>query len=275
MRDTAASMPTGPRLSRRPTVGRSMPTLRTIGALIMREMTTRFGRTPGGYLWALLQPLAMILLMALAFSLLQRTPALGTSFVLFKATGMLPYQLFRTPSRMVGGALSYSRALLAYPGVTWVDAVIARWTLNTLVMVIVTILILSGTVIYNDLSLILDWPMILSAIALAALLALGWGVFNIYMSERFDIYDHIWMIMTAPLMIASGVLFLYDDLPRFAQAILWYNPLVHIVGMMRAGFYSVYEPQYISVTLVLFYALIPLTLGLMLLRRHHRALMDR
>ena len=51
---------------------RSFPTLRTVAALVLREMSTRYGRTPGGFLWALLQPLATVLILGFAFSLLAR-----------------------------------------------------------------------------------------------------------------------------------------------------------------------------------------------------------
>ena len=128
-------------------LSRSHPTARTISALVLREMTTRFGRTPGGFLWALLQPLATIIILGMAFSLLARSPALGTSFILFKATGMMPFQTFRSNATMVGGSISYSRSLLLYPGVTWVDALLARFILNTLVMIVVTALILVGVVL--------------------------------------------------------------------------------------------------------------------------------
>ncbi|MCL4674769.1 MAG: ABC transporter permease [Pararhodobacter sp.] len=238
-------------------------------------MSTRFGRKPGGYVWAVIQPLGMILIMAMAFAVLMRTPALGTSFILFKGTGLMVFNIFRIPSRMVSSAISYSRSLLSYPGVTWVDAVLARFLLNTLVMFIVTFLILSGIVLFEGLNLILDWGMIIAAVLVTAILAFGVGVFNTFMSERFDIYDTVWNILTAPLMIVSGIIFLYDDMPSFAQDILWYNPLIHVVGMMRAGFYSVYRPEYVSVSYVLLCAMIPMVLGLILMRRHHRELLIR
>ncbi len=252
---------------------RSVPALRTIAALVLREMSTRFGRKPGGYLWALLGPLGIIIMLAFGFSLLARTPALGTSFLLFQATGLLVYQLFRGTSRLVGVSLTYSKSLLIYPGVTWIDAVIARFLLNTTVSVVVMIIILTGVVIYQDISLILDWGMIVSGVALTILLAFGFGVLNAYLSERFEIYDNLYAIATAPLLLASGVVFLYDDLPVLAQEVLWYNPLIHTIGMMRAGFYSVYQPQYLSPGLVVFSALVPMALGLLLLRRYHRELL--
>lgn len=56
--------------------------MRSVSALMLREMSTRYGRTPGGYIWAILEPLGMIIILGLAFALLVRVPAMGTSFLL-------------------------------------------------------------------------------------------------------------------------------------------------------------------------------------------------
>jgi len=250
-------------------------TFRAISALMLREMSTRFGRTPGGFAWAILQPLATIIILGMAFSLIARSPALGTSFILFKGTGMMAFQMFKSTSNVVGRSLSFSGSLLAYPGVTWLDALLARALLNFLVTLIVTILILSGIIIYQDLVLILDWSRIALAMALAALLGMGIGTLNCFLFERISIWSNVWSIATAPLMIASGVLILYEQLPTFAQSILWYNPAMHITGLMREGFYSTYQPSYISVTYVVFCSMVPLVIGLMLLRRYHLQLLNR
>lgn len=250
-------------------------TVRSIGALVLREMTTQYARKPGGFLWALLQPLATILVLAFAFSLLARTPALGTSFILFKATGLLVFQLFRVLTQTVGGALRYAKPLLAYPGVTWVDAIFARFLLNGLVTILVMILILAGVVLIEDLWLIPDWVMIVLSVVMTLGLGLGIGVMHCFLLERFEIWGNIWGVLNAPLMLTSGVILLYEDMPQLAQDVLWYNPLVHVVGMMRAGFYSTYHPQYLSLMLVALYTFIPMALGLLLLRRYHRELLRR
>ena len=57
--------------------------VRTILALILREMSTTYGRSAGGYIWAVLEPAAGIALLAFAFSLALRAPSLGTNFALF------------------------------------------------------------------------------------------------------------------------------------------------------------------------------------------------
>ncbi|MFN4098209.1 MAG: ABC transporter permease [Pararhodobacter sp.] len=250
-------------------------TARTIMALILREMSTRFGRTPGGFVWAVLQPLGLIIMMGMAFSLLARSPALGTSFILFKATGLLPFTMFKGTATQVGKSLNFSRQLLMYPGVTWIDALLARLILNIMVSVLVAVLILTGIILYEGVTLILDWNKIFLSAALAFILAFGIGALNCYLFERFDVWSNIWNILTAPLMIISGVIFLYESLPPVAQNVLWYNPLMHIVGLMREGFYSTYKPAYISITYVMVCALIPMVLGLLLVRKHHLYLLNR
>ena len=39
----------------------------------------------------------------------------------------------------------------------------------------------------------------------------------------------------------SGILYLYDSLPTALQAILWWNPMLQVVGLMRSGFYGSYD----------------------------------
>ena len=248
---------------------------RAISALMLREMSTRYGRTPGGYVWAILEPLGMIVILSFAFSLLARVPSIGTSFLLFKATGFLVLQIFTVLGGQIGNALSFSKPLLRYPRVTWGDALLARFILNTLVVFTVTALILTGIIIFEGLDVILRWGAILSAMGLTAALGLGVGCLNCFLFTRFPVWQQLWSIATRPLFLISGVIFLYDDMPPLAQSILWYNPILHLTGLMRMGFYPMYRPDYISLVFVGFCTLVPMALGLLLLRRHHRTLLNR
>ena len=253
---------------------RSFATFRSVVALILREMSTQYGRNPGGYIWALLEPLGSIIMMSLGFSLLIREPPLGTSFLLFYATGTMPFGLFSEISTTTGRALQFSRPLLAYPAVTWADAIIARFVLNSLTEVAVSTILMTGIVIWiGGLSVLDLWPVLESA-GLAAMLGLGIGCMNAVISGLYPTWTMVWSILTRPLMIASGVIFLYTDLPRAAQDILWYNPLVHVIGLMRAGFYPMYHPDYVSRVYVLCWALPLMALGLLLLRRYHKEILS-
>ena len=249
--------------------------IRSITALMLREMSTRYGRTPGGYVWAILEPLGMILLLAFAFELLARSPALGTSYILFKATGFMILQVFTTLGGQVGSSLSFSKSLLRFPRVTWVDAIAARFLLNVTVVFVVTFLIITGIILIQGLQISISWGPIFLAMGLTAALGLGMGCLNSFLFMQFPVWQQIWAILTRPLFLISGVIILYEDMPPLAQTILWYNPILHLTGMMRDGFYVLYRPSYISLVYVGFWIMIPMVLGLLLLKRHHRNLLSR
>lgn len=252
---------------------RSFATGRTIAAMILREMSTRYGRSPGGYVWALLEPLAGIVVLAFAFSLMLRAPPLGTSFLLFYATGMLPFNLFTNISGTTARALGFSRALLGYPAVTWVDAILARFLLNLLTSFTVALILFSGILVFADTNGMIEIGPILLGGMLASLLGLGIGSVNCVLGGLYPLWFMAWGIVTRPLMIASGVLFLYSDLPPTAQAILWYNPLIHCVGLVRTGFYSMYHAEYISIIYPLGVAMTLTALGFLFLRRYHKEIL--
>jgi capsular polysaccharide transport system permease protein len=249
--------------------------LRVVAALMLREMSTRYGRTPGGYVWAVAEPLGMIIVLGVAFDLLARAPSLGTSFLLFKATGFMILQVFTVLGGQVGNALTFSVPLLRYPRVTWVDAIAARFLLNYLVLIVVTALIIHAVTLYDSVTLTLSWGPIFGAMLLAAGLGLGLGCLNCFLFMRFPVWNQLWRILTQPLFLISGVILLFEDMPAFAQDVLWYNPLIHLTGMMREGFYPLYRPTYISVTYVGLWVMMPMVLGLLLLRRYHRELLNR
>ena len=259
----------------KPNSKRHFATLRTTLALVLREMSTRYGRTPGGYLWGILEPLAAIIFLSLGFSLVLRTPSLGTSFLLFYATGYLPFDLYKTLSGSISSALSFSKPLLKYPAVTWMDAVTARFLLNSLTGILIAALLLTGILIVIGSRSALNLPVVVLAMGLAMGLGLGVGTLNCVLMGLYPMWKVIWNIVTRPLFLASGVIFIYEDLPQMAQHILWYNPLMHITGLMRTGFYSTYNPNYISVTYVLVISLGLLALGLLLMGRYHRVILNR
>jgi capsular polysaccharide transport system permease protein len=254
---------------------RSYPTLRTVLALILREMSTRYGQSPGGYLWAVLEPLGAILILALGLSLLIRHPSLGTSFILFYATGFMPFSVYQSIQNTVSRALNFSRPLLMYPSVTWLDALIARAALNILTGVMVSYLLLAGIVLVDRTSAVIDIGPVILAMVMTALLGVGVGAFNCLLIGMFPAWEIIWSIISRPLFLASGILFLFEDLPRSIQTFLWYNPLLHIVGEMRRGFYPMYSPQYVSPAYVILLSLGLLAFSLVLLQRYHADILDQ
>lgn len=257
-------------------VHRPMPfvTLRVVAALILREMTSTYGRKPGGYLWAVLEPVAGIALLTWIFSLGFRHPALGTDFAMFYASGMIPFWMFIQVSTRMAQSLRYSRQLLAYPRVTVVDALVARYLLNVMLQLLIAYIVLGGIRMINDTGTTLVLPRIALGFAMAAALAAGVGAFNCVLMTAFPLWQTAWGILTRPLVLMSGVIFMLETIPEPWRGYLAWNPLTHVVAEVRAGFYFGYHPDYVAPGYVFGVSLVLLAVGLLLTWRFHREALE-
>lgn len=254
---------------------RRFATLRSITALMLREMSTTHGRSPGGYIWAVLEPAAGIALLTLVFSAAFRSPPIGVSFAIFYATGILPFMMFSEIHGKIATCLMFSKQLLAYPTVTFVDAIFARFFLNMITLLLVGYIILAGCLIFFTTRTTINLTIIVQAYALAACLGLGVGTLNAYVFTRFNVMQRFWSILMRPMFLISGIILPYGMFPQPYRDYLWYNPLVHVVGLMRSGFYSEYDASYVSVSFVMGISLVCMAMGLSLLRRHYQDLLTR
>ncbi|MGI9393709.1 MAG: ABC transporter permease [Boseongicola sp.] len=249
--------------------------MRAISALALREMATTYGRSPGGWLWAIVEPVAAVALLAFAFSLAFRAPPLGVNFALFYATGLLPYMLFHDISQKVAASVRFSKPLFSFGTIRYLDALIARFCLNLLTHCIVILLVFSAILVVFRTGAKPDPLGIAIAISMAAVLAAGVGAINCYLFTAFPAWERIWAIATRPLFIISGVVFLFEDVPDQFQFALGLNPLFHVTGAMRSAVYPTYEPYYVSAIFVFGVATALLCLGLMLLNQFHDDLVHK
>ena len=67
-------------------------------------------------------------------------------------------------------------------------------------------------------------------------------------------------------MLVSCVFYSFEALPALARDVLWYNPVIHIVGLLRAGLYPIYDPAHVAPGYVLGVALVLIVAGLSSMR---------
>lgn len=241
---------------------------------MLREMSTSYGRSPGGYLWAVLEPAAGIALLTAIFSAGFRDPPLGQNFAIFYATGLVPFFMYAELSSKVGSAILYSRPLLGYPRVTFLDALVARSALTIMTQLMVSYLLISFIRTVYDTQTLITFDRIMLGYAMLIALGLGIGLLNGFLFQRFPLYMRVWGIVSRPLMFISGVIFLYDTMPEPFKSWLWWNPLVHCIGAIRSGFYIHYDAPYVSALYVFIVAAITGVIGLLFLLRYHRDLLE-
>jgi capsular polysaccharide transport system permease protein len=243
---------------------------RSFSALILREMTTTYGRSPGGYIWAIVEPVAGLALLSIVFSFIVRSPSLGNNFMYFFAGGLLPFGLYMTVSNATAGAVRFSKALLEYPAVSFIDALLARFALNAMTQLLIMLLVFGGIVIGYDLKPIIDWSSIFLALAMALSLGFGVGVMNCYLITSYPLWERSWAVLNRPLFIISGIMFIPENLSAQLRHIMLLNPLMHITCEMRKGLFSTYDAVHVNPTYVFSIALVLSVLGLLFLRRYHK-----
>jgi len=215
--------------------------IRIVVAFLLREMATRYGNKPGGYIWSFLEPAAYIAIMSVLFGAISHVPPIGTSYILFFATGYLAFQLYRATETYVVKAVDANKNLLSYPIVSPIDPVIARFLLQAITWIVVSSIILA--VCHIDVRQVteINFVPILLSMTFAWTLALGVGLLNSAFFFHSPLYEKLYTVVTRPLMLLSGVLHLPDGLPAPYKDYLLLNPICHIVMLFRKGFYSQYR----------------------------------
>ncbi|EIM1128140.1 ABC transporter permease, partial [Escherichia coli] len=70
----------------------------TVEALFLREIRTRFGKFRLGYLWAILEPAAHLLVLLGIFGYIMHRTMPGISFPVFLLNGLIPFFIFNSIS---------------------------------------------------------------------------------------------------------------------------------------------------------------------------------
>ncbi len=101
------------------------------------------------------------------------------------------------------------------------------------------------------------------------------GTLNCVLTGLFPIWRNVWKVVTRPMFLVSGIFYPYEFVLAAFQSVLWYNPLVHVVGTMRAGFFGVYRNEYVSVPYILGIVLGTFLIGAWLPRWHASHLIEQ
>lgn len=219
--------------------------LRVVSALLIREMASRYGNKPGGYIWAILDPAAHIAFLSVIFMAVTHAPLLGTNFPLFFATGYIAFQYYQSTAGFLNGAIKANQALLSYPNVAPIDTIAARYILQLCTTTFVSVIVFSTIFIISGDRPEITWQYLIEAAFVASILATGIAMFNNVFFTLFPAYEQIYGMVTRPLFMVSGVFFLPDSIPHPFKDYVLLNPIAHVLMLFRKGFY----PQYRAIGL--------------------------
>lgn len=211
---------------------------RVIGALLIREMLTRYGRNNIGFLWLFVEPALFILIITWVWSAVRNVQFSNIPIVAFAVTGYSSLLLWRNCAARCIGAVNSNKALLYHRQVTIMDLFTARVLLE--LMAITTALVILSIALYflGWLELPEDLLKVVAGWLLLSWFAAGLGMTIGSLSERAEVIGRFWHPLSYILMLLSGVAFVVDALPPAAQkAVLWI-PMINAVEIMRDGWFG-------------------------------------
>ena len=225
---------------------------RVIGALLMREIITRYGRANIGFLWLFVEPLAMTVMLVLMWKFIRADQISSLNMV---------------ASNRAIGAIAANQSLLYHRNVRVLDTIVARMILEiagaTIAQIaIMTVLILIGWIPTPD-----DVFYMLIAWLLMAWFAIGLGLIICSIAFRFEVFGKLWNTFSFVLMPLSGVFFFVHSLPYAGRDIALSIPMVHGTEMFRHGYFGSSVITYESPWFLVLSNLVLTWLGLFMVSR--------
>jgi ABC-2 type transport system permease protein/capsular polysaccharide transport system permease protein len=226
---------------------------RVIGALLMREILTRFGRHNIGFLWLFVEPMLFTLGVTALWTITKSVHGSNLPIVAFALTGYSSVLLWRNmPSRCIA-AIEPNLSLLYHRYVKIIDIFAARLLLEGGGATISFVTLSCFFVFIGWLNPPEDVLEVAFAWTLLAWFGAALAILLGSLSEENEIVEKLWHPTQYLMFPLSGAAFMVDALPKTAQDVLLYLPMVHGVEMIREGYFgSKFKAHYDVPYLVIF-----------------------
>ena len=241
-----------------------------IHALMIREMKTRFGAYRLGYIWAVLEPLMQVLFFSIMYAFGSRTAIGGLAVPVFLATGIAPFFYFRKVVSQSMGAVNGNRSLLIYRQVRVFDPFLVRFLLEMVVTFCVLIVLIGGAWYLGFQVRLVNTLVFLGSYLLLSFFSFGLGMIFSVLNTLYPEPGKFLPMLLRPLMWVSGTFFSINDMPRAAQDLLKWNPLIHSFELMRSAFSPGYDTSLVSFEYLSMCALVTLFIGMLMFRANWR-----
>jgi capsular polysaccharide transport system permease protein len=240
--------------------------LRVIGAMLMREILTRYGRHNIGFFWLFVEPMLFTLAIVALWSFNKEMHGAAISVVSFAVTGYSSVLLWRNTALRSVNFLEPNLSLMYHRNVKIIDILASRIILE----------LTGGTISFVfmiSLFVFMEWmkpPANIAGVMLGWFM-LGWFGASLSlaigaMSARSELVEKIWHPVSYILFPLSGALFMVDWLPPNAQKVILLLPMVHGVEALREGYYGVAVHAHYDFVYMSIFCLILDLIGLAIIR---------
>jgi lipopolysaccharide transport system permease protein len=205
--------------------------------LTWRDVKVRYKQTLLGVMWAILQPLFMMLIFALFFGKLVGVPSDGIPYPLFAYAGLLPWTFFATAASASGNSVVNSANLITkvyFPRLIVPTAAVAA----ALVDFAITFVVLAVLMIYYGVSLTWGLLMLPVLIVLLTVLALAFGILMSGLNVKYRDIKFALPFLIQLWFFASPIIYPTSLVPARWRWILALNPMTGIIEGFRAALFG-------------------------------------
>jgi ABC-type polysaccharide/polyol phosphate export permease len=239
---------------------------RVIGALLMREVITRFGRENVGVLWLVGEPMIFTLGVAALWTASGMNHGSALPIIAFAITGYSSVLMWRNTVGHCTGGIQANLTLLYHRNVRVIDVFITRIILEV-TGATGSFILLACFFTYLEmipppvdlLQIVRGWLM-LGWFGAALALVVGAGTAYSGLIER------LWHPFAYLLFPLSGAAYMVDWMPPYMRDIVLYLPMVHGLEMIREGYFGNVVRTHYDISYMAAANLVLTALGLFLLR---------
>lgn len=211
---------------------------RVIGALLVRELLTRYGRNNIGFLWLFVEPAGFVLIITIVWTAIKNIHGSDLPIVAFAVTGYTSLLTWRNTVARCIGAVRSNKALLFHRQVTILDIFTARIVLELIAISTVLVGLSFGFYAFGWLAPPEDALQVVEGWLLLCWFAAGMGLTIGGLSEKAEVVGRFWHPFSYILMSMSGVAFIVDALPPAARERALWMPMLNAVEFLREGWFG-------------------------------------
>ena len=217
-----------------------------IGALIMRELHTRYGRENVGYLWMILEPMMFASMIALLHSGHRTEYGGGMSALPFAVLGYCSFIIFRGIFNRAEGAIEVNMPLLYHKMVTIFDIMMARALLEG-AGTFVCLVVIMGLLTSFGLAEPPERPLYLVAGAFFMLwFSFALSLIIVAGTHENRLLGRFVHPISYILMPLSGAFYQVAWIPQpYREWVQWF-PMTHIFELIRYGYFRSGKDDYVN-----------------------------
>ncbi len=208
---------------------------RVIGALLMRELHTRYGRENIGFLWIIGEPILFCAGVAIVWTAIRPSHVHGLPMTAIVITGYVPLTMWRHCMMRAVKAFESNGSLLFHRQVTPLDIILSRVILEVAGSIAAGIIVSVGAIALGFMKPPVDYGMLYLGLFFHALFCLMTALLTAPLTERSEILEKSISVLSYLSLPLSGAFSMVDWVPQRYQWILLLSPSVNNIEMIRQG----------------------------------------